>query len=129
MSLSRILFSYEGRVPRSIFWYYLAGYAVLWGIGKLADSMVGVQTGAGASGGYGCFTVFLVLIGIFTGLAVCAKRCHDLDRSGWYLLWGLIPIIGEIWLLIQLGFRKGTVGRNLYGPDPLAGKDSPSAAV
>ena len=74
-------------------------------------------------------TVLIVLLGIFTGLAVLMKRCHDRDRSGWYLLWGLIPIIGEIWLLIELGFRKGTEGRNLYGPDPLAGKESPGAAA
>jgi uncharacterized membrane protein YhaH (DUF805 family) len=127
MSLSKILFSYEGRIPRSIFWYYLAGYAVLWGIGRFIDSTVGVQTGAGASGSFGCFTVFIVLIGIFTGLAVLVKRCHDRDRSGWYLLWGLIPVLGEIWLLIELGFRRGTVGRNLYGADPLGGKDDSGA--
>jgi uncharacterized membrane protein YhaH (DUF805 family) len=129
MSLSKILFSFEGRIPRSIFWYYLVAYAVLWGIGKLIDTAVAVNTGAGPNGAFGCFTVLIVLLGIFTGLAVLMKRCHDRDRSGWYLLWGLIPIIGEIWLLIELGFRKGTEGQNLYGPDPLAGKESPGAAA
>ncbi len=127
MSLSKTLFSYEGRIPRSIFWYYVVAAAVVWVIARFADSAVGASTGAGTSG-YGCFTVFLALLQIATGLAVGAKRCHDLDRSAWYLLWGLIPIIGDLWLLYQLGFRKGTEGQNLYGPDPLAGKPQASAA-
>ena len=121
MSLSKILFSYEGRIPRSTFWYYVAAATAVWLVGRFADSALGVSTGAG-SGGYGCFTVFIGLLQIVTGLAVGVKRCHDRDRSGWYLLWGLIPILGEIWLLIELGFRPGTEGQNLYGADPLAGK-------
>ena len=66
MSLSRILFSYEGRIPRSMFWYYLVGATVVSFAGRLADSAVGIGTGADASGGYGCFTVFLVLLLIAT---------------------------------------------------------------
>ncbi len=127
MSLSKILFSYEGRISRSTFWYYIAGVAVVWVAARLLDSAVGASTGAGSSG-TGCFTVFLGLLQIATGLAVGTKRCHDLDQSGWYLLWGLLPILGDLWLIYQLGFRKGTVGQNLYGPDPLAGKQQASAA-
>ncbi len=96
-------------------------------IARLADSAVGASTGAGTSGA-GCFTVFLGLLQIATGLAVGTKRCHDLDQSGWYLLWGLLPILGELWLIYQLGFRKGTVGQNMYGPDPLAGKQQATTA-
>jgi uncharacterized membrane protein YhaH (DUF805 family) len=128
MSLSKILFSYEGRIPRATFWYYLLAVVIASTIARFADSAVGLTTGAGASGGYGCFTVFLTLLLIATGLAVGVKRCHDLDRSGWYLLWGLIPILGDLWLLYQLGFIKGTVGQNLYGPDPLAANNSPTTA-
>ena len=62
MSLSKILFSFEGRIPRSIFWYYLVAYAVLWGIGKLIDTAVAVNTGAGPNGAFGCFTVLIVLL-------------------------------------------------------------------
>ena len=38
---------------------------------------------------------------------------------GLVLIW-LIPIIGWIWALIELGFLPGTTGPNKYGPDPLA---------
>ena len=43
------------------------------------------------------------------------KRFHDRDKSGWWVLIGLIPIIGAIWLLIELGFLKGTPGPNRFG--------------
>ncbi len=128
MSLSRILFSYEGRIPRSTFWYYVVGAAIVWVAARFADTVLGATTGAGTNG-YGCFTVFLALLQIATGLAVGAKRCHDIDRSGWYLLWGLIPILGDLWLLYQLGFIKGTVGQNLYGPDPLSGNQHAATAA
>ena len=31
----------------------------------------------------------------------------------------LIPIVGAIWVLIELGLRRGTLGDNQYGEDPL----------
>ncbi len=54
--------------------------------------------------------VFLVAAS-WPSLAVGVKRSHDRNRSGWFLLIGLIPIIGSIWLLIELGFLRGTIGR------------------
>ena len=46
------------------------------------------------------------LLGIAAFFAFC----------GWWVLIGLIPIIGALWLLIELGFLKGTDGPNRYGP-------------
>ncbi|MDR1564064.1 MAG: DUF805 domain-containing protein [Oscillospiraceae bacterium] len=50
---------------------------------------------------------------------VTVRRLHDTNRSGWWLLIGLIPLIGEIWLFI-LYILSGTKGENKYGPDPKA---------
>lgn len=44
-----------------------------------------------------------------------AKRLHDRNRSGWLLLLTLVPILGPLWLFLQLGFRKGTPERNKHG--------------
>jgi uncharacterized membrane protein YhaH (DUF805 family) len=52
-------------------------------------------------------------------LALAVRRLHDLDRTGWWLLLALIPLIGEIILLIWFCTR-GTVGPNRFGPDRLA---------
>ncbi len=69
----------------------------------------------------------LNLVGLFflplywIGLAVTVKRSHDRDKSGWWILIALIPLIGAIWFLIEFGFLRGTPGPNRFGPDPLAG--------
>ncbi len=117
--LSRMLFSFEGRITRRIFWFWAAGYSLLWLAGRWLDS--GLQDNLQNSlrgSSFGCFTVFITLIGIISGLAVCVKRLHDLDRPASHLLYGLIPIAGQIWLIWQLGFKRGTVGWNVFGVDP-----------
>ena len=47
---------------------------------------------------------------LIPAIIVHIKRFHDRDKSGWWVLIGLVPIIGAIWLLIELGFLKGTPG-------------------
>ncbi len=44
---------------------------------------------------------------------------HDQNKSGWWILISLIPLIGGIWLLV-LTWLEGTSGPNQYGPDPKA---------
>jgi uncharacterized membrane protein YhaH (DUF805 family) len=71
-------------------------------------------------------------------IAVGIKRLHDRGKSGWwlvlfYLVPGPLKSIGEprgflaavsfgisLWALVELGFRRGTLGPNQYGPDPLS---------
>jgi uncharacterized membrane protein YhaH (DUF805 family) len=45
-------------------------------------------------------------------------RLHDRDHSAWWLLFGLIPVVGGILLLVQTGFLPGTAGPDKYGPPP-----------
>ena len=47
------------------------------------------------------------------------RRLHDINKSGWNYLWNYLPIVGPI-LLIVWCCRRGTVGDNRFGPDPLA---------
>ena len=58
----------------------------------------------------------MVALALIPSIIVYIKRFHDRDKSGWWVLIGLIPIIGAIWLLIELGFLKGTDGPNRFGP-------------
>ncbi len=64
--------------------------------------------------------IVLFLFIFWTSLAVGAKRCHDRGRSGWFQLISLIPFIGSLWLLVELGILKGKEGENRFGSDPLA---------
>ena len=63
----------------------------------------------------------LVLALIIPGIAVTVRRLHDIDRSGWSILLGLIPIVGAI-LLIVFYCTEGTPGPNRFGDDPKAGE-------
>ena len=58
------------------------------------------------------------LVAIWMKLAVLVKRWHDRDKSGWWMLIGLIPLIGGLWILIECGFLDGTRGSNKYGLSP-----------
>ena len=48
-----------------------------------------------------------------------SRRLHDIDKSAWFLLLALIPIVGAI-ILIILFCKKGTDGLNRFGNDPLS---------
>lgn len=54
---------------------------------------------------------------LLPNLAAGARRLHDTDRTAWWLLIGLVPVIGTI-VLIVFFVQDGTVGPNRFGPDP-----------
>jgi uncharacterized membrane protein YhaH (DUF805 family) len=55
---------------------------------------------------------------IIPDLAVTVRRLHDTDSSGWWILLGLIPLIGMV-VLIVWWCQKGSRGYNRFGADPL----------
>jgi uncharacterized membrane protein YhaH (DUF805 family) len=58
---------------------------------------------------------FVVSLGLLLpNLAVTVRRLHDTDRSGWWILLGLIPVIGTIVLLVFY-VQPGTAGSNQFG--------------
>jgi uncharacterized membrane protein YhaH (DUF805 family) len=54
------------------------------------------------------------LASLLPGLAVLFRRLHDIDRSGWRLLIGMIPAVGPILLIIWL-CSPNTAGTNRHG--------------
>lgn len=118
MDWKYLLTSFEGRINRAKFW---AGIGVLIAVGivaNLIDLMLGLRIGSGQQS-IGILGAIVTLISIYLALALYAKRWHDRDKSGWWSLIILIPIIGPIWVLIELGILEGTRGPNRFGPDPL----------
>ena len=63
--------------------------------------------------------IIVSLVFLYPALAVYTKRWHDRGKSGWWSLIMLVPFIGPIWALVELGFLSGTPGPNQYGADPL----------
>ena len=64
--------------------------------------------------------VFLILLApALVNFAVLAKRWHDRNKSAWWAFIHLVPIIGILWTFVELGFFRGTTGKNRFGLDPL----------
>ncbi|WP_017461830.1 DUF805 domain-containing protein [Dyella ginsengisoli] len=98
---------FEGRARRQEYWMFTL-------VNILAAIVVGV---IGAIIHLRMLGSLYSLAVLLPGIAVTVRRLHDTDRSGWWILIGLIPLIGTIWLLVLM-VLEGTQGSNQYGPDP-----------
>lgn len=115
-----LLRSYDGRINRAKFWAAIGVFVVVGILAMLIDLLLGTTIDLGGGGELGIVSLIVSLLSIYCALAVYAKRWHDRDKSGWWSLIGLVPFIGGIWILIELGILEGTRGANRFGPDPLA---------
>lgn len=60
----------------------------------------------------------LVLISAWIGICSSIKRYHDRGKSGFWVFICFVPIVGTIWMFIELGFIPGEEGVNDFGPPP-----------
>lgn len=108
---------FSGRSRRKEFWMFYLGVIIAAVIIAIVENILGI---AGSVGDVTGPLTLLFALGIFIpSLAVQVRRWHDQDKSGWFVLVGLIPLIGG---LINLVFMmlEGTKGPNRFGPDPKA---------
>jgi uncharacterized membrane protein YhaH (DUF805 family) len=123
-----LLFSFNGRINRAKFWLgtvcLLVVYIILAVISSVTMSPMTVspsgQMEGGGMGIVGIIVLIIYIAMIWPSVALGVKRFHDRDKSGWWVLISLVPIIGGLWYLIECGFLEGTKGPNKFGPDPLA---------
>jgi len=62
-----------------------------------------------------------MISGILTfipNLALNVKRCHDRNKTGWFVLISVIPILGWIWYTVEIWFLEGTDAENRFGRPP-----------
>ena len=109
---------FSDRAPRAEYWWFYLLTIVAYIVSTIVDSVIG--TGA-ALGPYGILSMVVMLGLLIPSLAAGVRRLHDTDRSGWWLLIALIPLVGVIVLLIFF-VLEGTKGDNRFGPDPHAGE-------
>ena len=101
--LNFIFLSWEGRITRKTYWLYFLPIALIFGINEFYFSTVNVYLEA----------IFMIVI-LYPSMMINIKRCHDLDRSGYFSLLLFIPGV-NLWPLIELGFYKGSRNINRYG--------------
>ena len=99
MSIFNLLFGTHGSITRSQWW-----------LGQIIVSAISLIA-------YGAFwhawthsvilTVFLTITFGWMRISLDLKRFYDRGKSAWWLLIELVPVIGHIWIITELGFMKG----------------------
>ena len=110
--------TFSGRAPRSELWWFML-LALLLGllVGGVDIGIFGLRW-LSTDAPIGPTGTLVSLALIIPGVAVAVRRLHDLDKSGWWYLIGIIPLIGGLVLLYWF-VQRGTEGANRFGPDPL----------
>ncbi len=120
--LKELYFSFEGRLNRKEF--IVRNIILILGLFLIAIVLCLLS---GVFFGYDkeiFDTIFVLPLGVveiifgIAGWSVTARRCHDLNKSGWWQLIVAIPLVNILFAVYVWGFR-GTVGSNRYGDDPL----------
>lgn len=108
LPLSYLLFTSRGRIHRATYWIVSTFiWSTFYVLHTALHDLVGVWA-----------TYFLYPLLVGSLFATATKRLHDANRSGYWLLAVLIPVLGPIWLFYQLGFKKGTPKINTFGTVP-----------
>jgi uncharacterized membrane protein YhaH (DUF805 family) len=120
------LLSFRGRIGRADYWRALLVTPLLLlvlGV-PVAVALSQLQTVWPRSGPllFAALEAGIALVYLYILSAVGAKRCHDLDLSGWVMLAAFVPI-ANLCLSVVLAVIRGTKGGNRFGPDPLADAD------
>ncbi|MEV1144744.1 DUF805 domain-containing protein [Micromonospora sp. NPDC049799] len=108
---------FKGRARRSEYWWFALFSFLVSLVAGFLDGVLGMSLGEGGSLGVLGLIVSLALL--LPTLAVAVRRLHDTDKSGWWLLIGLVPLVGGIVLLVFF-VKDGTPGTNRFGDDPKA---------
>jgi uncharacterized membrane protein YhaH (DUF805 family) len=100
--------NFEGRAQRSEFWWFALFVFVVSLVLQLVLGDI--------------VSMIFSLAVLLPSISVAVRRLHDVDRTGWWYLLVLIPLIGALILIFAFFIHRGTTGANRFGPDPLAGQ-------
>ncbi|MBJ9425847.1 DUF805 domain-containing protein [Acinetobacter seifertii] len=95
---------FKGRARRREFWYFELFCVLL----SLLLSFMNED-----------LATLAMLITLIPNIAVNVRRLHDIDRSGWWMLIALVPIVGVL-LLLFWAAQEGNPSANQYGESPKA---------
>ena len=100
---------FTGRATRAEYWWWTLFFVISFFALRILEAIPGIPAGILGL----CF----LLATIIPALAVGARRLHDINRTGWWLILGVVPFFGLIALWV-LAIYRGYEGPNRYGPDP-----------
>ena len=105
---------FDGRARRQEYWMFILFNIIITAVLALIDSLIGTVI---RQAGFGLLQGLYDLAVLIPSIAVTVRRLHDTGRTGWWILIGLIPVVGGIVLLIFM-LLDSEPGENQYGPNP-----------
>ena len=110
-------FDFSGRSSRSEFWFFLMFNVLFASIINTVVLYVGSLFGYWGDLISSVLSIIVSLLFFIPLMSVSARRLHDVGKSGWYALIGLIPLLGW-YLLIKAYADEGETSINSYGRLP-----------
>ena len=107
--------TFSGRARRSEYWWWYLFVTIVFVVAGIIDRAVGLTYSDLTIGG-GWIATIACIVFLIPNLAVAVRRLHDTGRTGWWLLIGLVPVIGFFVLLYF--FVLDSENDNQYGPYP-----------
>ena len=105
---------FSGRARRKEYWYFFLFNILIAFAIAFVEALIGTVD---PETGYGLFGALYTLAVLIPGIAVSARRLHDTNRSGWWLLIALIPLLGALVLIVFLA-SASEPDENEYGLNP-----------
>ena len=107
--------NFNGRARRSEFWFFALFNLIIY----LAASVINylIASSSDTTSIIGIIYLLYSLATILPSLAVSWRRLHDIGKSGAYILFILIPLVGWIFLLAWF-VKDSDMGENRFGPNP-----------
>lgn len=106
---------FSGRARRSEYWWFFLFNILVSIVASVLDSILGTMSEDTNVGLIGSIAGLALLL---PSLAVGIRRLHDTSRTGWWILIGLIPIVG--WIILIVFYCQDSHAENQYGPSPKA---------
>ena len=97
--------NFEGRASRPEYWWFVLAYFIVNVILSIIPKVGTVLSG------------ILALALLIPSIGVAVRRLHDINKSGWWYLLILVPIVGYI-ILILWFVKPSDNGENQYGERP-----------
>jgi uncharacterized membrane protein YhaH (DUF805 family) len=105
---------FSGRARRSEYWWFALFGLIVSIVAGILDGAFGLMSDANV----GVIGAIASLALLLPSIAVAIRRLHDTSRSGWWILIGLIPIVG--WIILIVFYVQDSNADNKYGPSPTA---------
>lgn len=106
--------TFKGRARRSEYWWFILFYCLVLIAAAVLDNLFGITIERTFYGAIYCIAALVLFL---PNLTVTVRRLHDINKSGWNILWGFIPLIGAILLLVWC-CQDSKAEANQYGESP-----------